>query len=140
MTGGGSPQGLGDRLGWGAVMCTAILLVDDSPVARAVATEHLRVHGVPVTAVATAREAVDCDPKNFAGALLDLQLEDGSGTEVAVHFRRSLPDFPVAFLTAEVSLGHLTTAVALGPVFSKARGMDAAIDWAVGASRRTPRA
>ena len=72
-------------------MSRPILVADDSPLARVAAVKGLRERGLAVTAVASSRDADAIDPGGIAGALLDIELGDGSGTEVARRLRSAAP-------------------------------------------------
>jgi DNA-binding NarL/FixJ family response regulator len=65
-------------------------------------------------------------------ALLDLDLGDGDGDDVAraLHARR--PDLPVAFFSASTSAELVDRARAIGPVFAKPGELDAAVAWVRG--------
>jgi CheY-like chemotaxis protein len=107
----------------------AVLFVDDSELSRAVAEKRLAALGVGVTALASRGEATAVDARAYAAALLDLELQDGDGTELAEMLRRSAPGLPIAFLTGGAGRAMLDVAERLGPVFSKQGGVDDAIAW-----------
>jgi two-component system response regulator RegA len=108
-----------------------ILLVDDSAVVRSVTTRFLVRRGLQVTALGSWAEAVAVDPTRFVAALLDIELGDGFGPDVASHLRRAAPALPIAFLTAAGNASALDAARTFGPVFSKTEGLDEAIGWLV---------
>jgi CheY-like chemotaxis protein len=117
-------------------MPRVILVLDDSALARAAAARKLGARGLSVTALGSSREASSVDASDLAAALLDLELGDGFGTEVAAALRRAAPALPIAFLTAGGPARLLDEAQRFGPVFSKTEGPDAAVRWiadAVGA-------
>lgn len=107
----------------------AVLFVDDSAIARTVAERRLSELGASVTALASRGEADAVDPHAFAAALLDLELEDGDGAELAEALRRAAPALPIAFLTAGARPATLDVAQRLGPVFAKEQGLEDAIAW-----------
>ncbi len=109
----------------------AILVVDDSALVRATTTRRLAAHGLRVTALASSQEASGVDPTRFSAALLDIDLGDGSGPEVAAHLRMGAPGLPIAFLTGRTEGGVLHLARTFGPVFSKVDGLEEAIGWVV---------
>jgi CheY-like chemotaxis protein len=111
-----------------------ILFVDDSAVARAATSRRLVDRGVRVTALSSSREAEGVDARSFAAALLDIELEDGSGTDVAARLRKASPKLPIAFLTSGASSGAEDAARAIGPVFSKTGDVDEAIGWILAAA------
>ena len=100
-------------------MRRAILFVDDSALIRAATTRRLTGRGLDVTALGSLREAEGVDPTRFAAALLDIELGDGFGPDVAARLRRGSPELPIAFLTGGGAPSVLDAARAFGPVFSK---------------------
>ena len=110
-------------------MPRAILIVDDSAVVRAAVRRHLRAHGFQVTEVGSLAEARAIDPTTLAAALLDMELGDGSGPDVAAHLRLAAPSLPIAFLTGGGDRSVLEAASTFGPVFSKMGPLDEAIRW-----------
>ena len=116
-------------------MQPSILVVDDSALARTAAIQRLRAQGVGVTALASTQEAACLDLSGFAAALLDIDLGDGWGTDIAERLRQGAPGIPVAFLTAQTPEALLDGARRLGPVFSKNGGVEEAIAWIVEAAR-----
>lgn len=121
-------------------MARPVLFVDDSPFARAATVQRLGERGLAVTALASGREAAAIDATAFGAALLDLELDDELGTEVAQRLRDAAPELPIAFLTSARPGPALEAAEALGPVFSKTAGIDEALRWVeqvlVGTRRR----
>jgi CheY-like chemotaxis protein len=115
-------------------MLRSILFVDDSAVARAATVRRLGERGLPVTALGSWREAERVDPTHFAAALLDIELGDGFGPDLAAWLRRTSPGLPIAFLTGGGPASSLAAARAFGPVFEKAAGVDEAIGWVVAAA------
>ena len=107
----------------------SILFVDDSAVARAATTQRLAGRGLQVTALGSSREAEHVDPTGFAAALLDIDLGDGFGPDVAARLRLGSPALPIAFLTGGGPRHDLDAALSFGPVFSKTEGVDEAIGW-----------
>jgi len=102
-----------------------ILVADDSDVARAAIVKKLEAHGRRVIAVASARAAVSAD--GLTCALLDFDLGDGLGTEMATALRRTAPSLPIAFFTStpdDPRLAGETT-------FEKPAAIDAAVAWAL---------
>jgi CheY-like chemotaxis protein len=120
-----------------------ILFVDDSPLVRAATTRRLAERGLRVTALASSREAERVDPTGFAAALLDIDLGDGFGPDVAARLRLGAPSLPIAFLTGRDEGAHassdgpdpvLEAARAFGPIFGKVTGVDEAIGWILAAT------
>ncbi|MDB4996317.1 MAG: hypothetical protein JWM74_3749, partial [Myxococcaceae bacterium] len=60
-----------------------LLVVDDSPVALLLVTRRLRAEGVALQQATSVAEARVVDATELAGALLDLELGDGTGVDVA---------------------------------------------------------
>lgn len=111
-----------------------ILFVDDSAVVRAATLRRLHARGLPVTALGSASEVEGVDATRFAAALLDIDLGDGFGPDLAARLRRASPGLPIAFLTAGVPSIHIEAARAYGPVFEKGTGVEEAIGWVVAAA------
>lgn len=119
-------------------MARTILVVDDSALARAATTSELRARGFAVTALGSAREIDEVDPSQLSAALLDVDLGDGLGTEVAERLRAAAPSLPIAFLTAGGPDRTLDEARRFGPVFSKIDGgIDEAAQWIAEAAPAT---
>jgi FixJ family two-component response regulator len=62
-------------------------------------------------------------------ALVDLDLGDGYGTDLAAALRQKSPALPVAFFTAGASGELLAAAAKLGPVFAKPGDLGRAVEW-----------
>jgi DNA-binding NarL/FixJ family response regulator len=92
--------------------------------------------GLAVVTLASAAEAAGANGAAFSAALLDIELGDGFGPEIALHLRESAPDLPIAFFTAGGPAEILEAAAQIGPVFSKASELDDAVRWIVAASGR----
>ena len=107
-----------------------VLFVDDSAVARAMAERLFSEAGVAVTTAASSSEAARIDPGSVCAALLDVELGDGLGTDLARLLRRDCPRLPIAFLTSAERTAVLDEARALGPVFMKTSEVEAAVRWA----------
>jgi DNA-binding response OmpR family regulator len=106
-----------------------ILFVDDSALARVAVKRRLVERGLEVVVLASAAEAAEAQGSAFAAALLDIELGDGFGTDLAVRLREGAPELPVAFLTAGGPEEILAAAARLGPVFSKTSEFDDAVRW-----------
>jgi CheY-like chemotaxis protein len=96
-----------------------ILLVDDSPVARRVVARRLVAEGFRVREEATAAAARGVELASLACAVIDLDLPDGDGTELAAALLGARPSLPLAFFTAGASAALVERARAHGPVFTK---------------------
>jgi hypothetical protein len=67
--------------------------------------------------------------RGFACALLDLDLGDGNGVDVAEFLQIHQPNLPIAFFSGGASPAVMTRARALGPVFRKPDELDEAVAW-----------
>ena len=113
-----------------------ILFVDDSPVARLAVQRRLTEYGLAAVILASAAEAASVTGCAFAAALLDIELGDGFGTDLAARLRAEAPALPIAFLTAGGPAPQLADAAHLGPVFSKTSELEDAVRWVAEAARR----
>jgi two-component system, NtrC family, response regulator len=96
-----------------------VLLVDDSAVARRVLARRLEADGFRVceaSSVATARK-VDCS--SLGCAILDLELSDGDGTDLARTLLEKRPALAIAFFTTGTAPSLVEGARSRGPVFMK---------------------
>jgi DNA-binding response OmpR family regulator len=108
---------------------SSVLFVDDSELARVAAQRKLSELGIDVITLGSSREATSIDATRFAAALLDIDLGDGWGTDVAQKLRDLAPGLPIAFLTGGTSPQQVDVAQSLGPVFSKSEDPEAAFSW-----------
>jgi two-component system C4-dicarboxylate transport response regulator DctD len=114
-----------------------ILVVDDSPVARRAVARRLQAEGLDVREEGSAGAARATDATQLAGAIIDVELPDGSGIDLAADLRARVPSLPVAFFTATASPTILAQAGAHGVVFRKP-DLDPLVAWARGASAAQP--
>ena len=114
-----------------------ILLVDDSSVARLAVAKRLEEEGMKVRAVASAAEARRVDVATCDCAIIDVDLDDGTGPDLAAELRATRPELPVAFFTAGESAARPAAPGAQGPVFAKP-DLEPIVAWARAASRRQP--
>lgn len=113
-------------------MSPVVLFVDDSAVVRSAVSRRLTQLGFAVTVVGSTGEAERVDVVGLAAALLDVELGDGLGTDVARRLRALAPRLPIAFLTASEGRGAAVLreeARRFGPVFSKVEEVDDALRW-----------
>jgi CheY-like chemotaxis protein len=96
-----------------------VLLVDDSPVVRRVLTQRLVAEGFDVRAEPSAAGARAIDLATLACAIIDIELPDGSGSDLADELLQQRPSLPIAFFTAGASAAVMAQARASGPVFAK---------------------
>lgn len=110
-------------------MSRRVLIADDSAVARVSVARRVRAEGIEVEERDSAAAASSVDTADLACALLDLELGDGFGTEVAERLREAQGGLPIAFFTSTLTPEVLARAQAFGPVFAKPEELDQAIDW-----------
>jgi len=96
-----------------------VLLVDDSPVVRRVLTLRLVAEGFDVRAESSAAAARAVDLATLACAVIDIELPDGSGADLAGELLQRRSSLPVAFYTAGASAVVMARARSHGPVFTK---------------------
>jgi CheY-like chemotaxis protein len=113
----------------GTLKRSPILFVDDSAVVRLAVKRRLVDRGLEVVTFASATEASASNGGDFAAALLDIELGDGFGPDLAARLREGAPSLPIAFLTAGGPPEILDAAARLGPVFSKASEVEDAVRW-----------
>lgn len=112
-----------------------VLLVDDSLVARRVLTKRLAAEGFVVAEEASAAGARRIDVTRLACAIVDLELADGSGADLADSLLAKNASLPIAFFTGGAPPESLARASERGPVFHKPY-VDAVIAWVK--ARSTP--
>ena len=78
---------------------------------------------------ASAALAPAVDVGGLSCALLDLDLGDGDGTELARALRRAAPGLPIAFFSAGAAADLVARAVTVGPVCTKPDELDRAVAW-----------
>lgn len=116
-------------------MSQRVLIADDSAVARLSVARRVRAAGFEVIEHDSCAAASNVDGSSIDCALLDLDLGDGDGVDVAARLRAAQDALPIAFFTS--SRGDvLERAAAFGPVFNKPDELDEAVDWIARQSRR----
>ena len=115
---------------------TPILFVDDSALARVAVKRRLVALGLEVVIFGSAAEAAGAHGAAFSAALLDIDLGDGFGPDLAARLREGAPGLPIAFFTAGGPAEVLEAAARIGPVFSKTSELDDAVRWILEASGR----
>lgn len=105
-----------------------LLLADDSAVVRVSLARRFRAAGLVVVEADSVAAAVAIDPTSVDVALLDFDLGDGYGNEIAAHLRAAAPNLPIAFFTSSSAdeTGDLTP---YGPVFAKPDQTEAVVAW-----------
>lgn len=110
-------------------MLNRVLIADDSAVARAAVARRLRASGREVLEHDSVASVSEVDPCSIACALLDFDLGDGSGIDVAARLRAARHELPIAFFTSTSDSSALDRAGAFGPVFLKPNELDVALAW-----------
>jgi CheY-like chemotaxis protein len=109
----------------------SVLIADDSSVARKRLCTRLGAAGVADIVLAISRDtALECvDEAELACALLDIDLGDGFGTDVARSIRARGSRIPVAFFTSSATRELRDEATTFGPVFDKHTELEDAVAW-----------
>jgi len=113
-----------------------VLVVDDSAVARLSLARGLKARGARVCERDSLSAVRDDPPGRVACAILDLELPDGDGVQVAELLRATMPWLPVAFFSAGAADAVLARARLLGPVHAKPGELAAVVAWATAQSAR----
>ena len=111
---------------------TFVYIADDSEVVRSALAGRLTAEGVSVHSGASLAEALGLAAltvRGFSCALLDLDLGDGSGADVADHLRVHQPVLPVAFFSGGATAEVVARAQAIGPIFRKPEDLEDAVAW-----------
>jgi DNA-binding response OmpR family regulator len=96
-----------------------VLLVDDSAVARRVLARRLEADGFQVSEASSMAAGRKVDVASLGCAIIDLELPDGDGTDLARVLLEKRPALPVAFFTMGTAPSLVEGARARGPVFLK---------------------
>jgi DNA-binding NtrC family response regulator len=99
-----------------------VLVVDDSAVARRALAGRLAAEGYATREVGSVQTGRGLDCAALAGlscAVLDLDLGDGDGTDLAAALLAKRPTLPIAFFTTGTTPSLVEAARARGPVFLK---------------------
>ena len=105
-----------------------VLVVDDSLVARVTLRKRIEAEGMQVETKESVADCGGVDARAYGAALLDFDLSDGTGADVAAQLRERSPDIPIAFFTASEEGPAMDALRVLGPVFKKPE-LDRAIEW-----------
>jgi two-component system, response regulator RegA len=108
-----------------------VLLVDDSALVRRVLARRLATEGFEVREEGSVAGAREADPTDLVCAVIDLELSDGEGAELAATLLGACPSLRVAFFTASAGAELVERARELGPVFDKSspKDIDKIVDW-----------
>ena len=112
-----------------------VLIVDDSDVVRRVLVKRVTALGLGVREESHAAAAKAVNATELACAVIDLELDDGNGAEVAAALAATDPALPIAFFTGGAALAVVERARAFGPVFAKPDELDAVVAWVASAAR-----
>jgi two-component system response regulator RegA len=96
-----------------------VLVVDDSPAVRRVLISRFASDGFDVREAGSVYAARALDCHGIACAVLDLQLGDGDGTDLAAALLARRPTLPIAFFTGGSVPSLVESARCSGPVFLK---------------------
>lgn len=118
-------------------MAQRVLVADDSAVVRVTLSRRVRAAGLDVLERDSVASAKAVDARAIACALLDFDLGDGIGPDIASRLRSVVPDLPIAFFTSTTETIAFEQVAAFGPLFTKPGEIDAAIEWIVQVCRRT---
>jgi len=92
-----------------------VLIVEDEPVCRETVKTILSMHGVTVTAVPDAEQAVTAlNNAVFDAVVSDIRLPGMDGIMLLRHIRGKNPDIPVILMTGYSSVGSAVEALKLG--------------------------
>jgi DNA-binding NtrC family response regulator len=91
---------------------------------RRVLSKRLTAEGFAVREEGTAASARAVDPAGLACAVVDLELADGDGPDLAAALLARKASLPVAFFTAGASSALVERARGHGPIFAKSKPTD----------------
>ncbi len=114
-----------------------VLLVDDSPVVRLAVARRLEAEGFRVHEASSAAAALNSDASGLTCAILDLELLDGTGSDLAAALLGKRASLPIAFFTAGAPSTVLERARSQGPVFHKP-DVEGLVEWAKRAAHPPP--
>lgn len=96
-------------------LCKHILIIDDEPDIRELLYITISRMGHDCTTASNVNEAYAALKKNsFDLCLTDMNLPDGSGIDIIAHIHKSLPELPVAMITAYGSMEAAVGAMKAG--------------------------
>lgn len=110
------------------VMSSRVLVADDSAVVRVALVRRFKSAGLEVVEAASVAEAKRVDPATVDLAVLDFDLGDGYGSEIAEHLVTSRSDLPVCFFTTSTKDAE-ERAAPYGPIFAKPDQTDDLLGW-----------
>ena len=96
-------------------MTEKVLLVDDEPEFLEALAERMRAKGMEVTAVTSAREAIEETEKHtFDAIILDLQMPGMDGIEALKALKKKNPGLQVILLTGHATVEKSVEAMKMG--------------------------
>lgn len=102
-----------------------ILLVDDEKEFVEALAERMRARDMDVTAVTTAKDALDkADADNYDAIILDLQMPEMDGIEALKRIKAKHPDMQIILLTGHATVEKSVTAMKLGAMDLLEKPMD----------------
>ncbi|HEY4011786.1 MAG TPA: response regulator [Polyangiaceae bacterium] len=114
-----------------------VLVVDDSPVVRRALGRRLGEQGFDVRLEESADAARAVDVGGVLCAVIDLEIGDDDGADLAAVLLARRPSLPVAFFTSDAPPARRARALARGPVFDKP-DLDAVVAWVARADQPPP--
>ena len=109
-----------------------VLVADDSAVVRIALVRRFKSAGLEVVEAASVKEAKAVDASAIDVAVLDFDLGDGYGDEIAAHLVASKPELPLCFFTSSTK-DALEKAGPFGQIFGKPEQTDAVVAWVLSA-------
>jgi CheY-like chemotaxis protein len=107
----------------------AVLVVDDSAVARLTVARRLRSEGFEVIEHASAATPEAAVIARAACALLDLDLGDSDGCQLARALLVQRAGLAIAFFSGSAARDLVESARQIGPVFAKPGELEGAVAW-----------
>jgi DNA-binding response OmpR family regulator len=98
-------------------------------VARRAVVRRLTAEGRRVVEGDSSKVPRGLSARTLSCALLDLDLGDGDGADLARALRRTTPKLPIAFFSAGAAEELVARASKIGPVFKKPDQLDEALRW-----------
>lgn len=110
-------------------MAPRVLIADDSAVVRRTLVGRVESAGFEVVEHASCAGASTVDAHTLSCALLDFDLGDGFGDDVAGQLRSQRPSLPIAFFTSTADEATAARIGAHGPLFAKPEELESALAW-----------
>lgn len=111
-----------------------VLVADDSAVVRLALVRRFKAAGLEVVEAASVADARKIDAATLDVAVLDFDLGDGYGDEIAAHLTATEPDLPICFFTSSSTEAEAAGAH-YGKVFKKPEESDAVVAWVTSRGR-----